>query len=392
MSDSPLTPLSDVLVLDRDEVHIEPDRTYETAGIYSFGRGLFPRGPILGAETSYKVLFRLHKDQFVISRLNGWEGAVDVVPEALHGSLVSNEYPTFLVRRDRADPNYLKWIARWPGLWERLIPRGSMVRRKRVQPSQLLEVEIPLPPLREQTQIAERLDAIRREVSRVERAQIAATSLSEGLADAAVWNVFRRGMEAGWSISPLGEVAEVNPRRDRLPPGQRVGWVPMAAVDERSGTISLEEREVGDIRSGYRQFRNGDVVFARITPCMQNGKCAILTGSVSHAYGSTEFHVVRPQQSTHGRWIHRFLRTKEIRMRATKYFTGTAGQQRVPADYLRHLEIPFPPEADQIKALRKIDRIVEIGATLSEGRTRAAELRRAVEPAVLNQAFSPRKR
>jgi type I restriction enzyme S subunit len=151
---APTVPLAKVLKLSRDEVQMEPDRTYRTAGIYSFGRGLFARAPITGAETKYKSLFRLHEGQFVLSRLNGWEGAVAVVPAAFDGYCVSQEYPTFEVVRDCAEPDYLQWLCQWDRFWDLLVPRGSMVRRKRVHPDRLLAVEVPMPSLPEQRRLA----------------------------------------------------------------------------------------------------------------------------------------------------------------------------------------------------------------------------------------------
>ncbi len=381
-------PLDYVLVEDRDEVQVEPDETYFTAGIYSFGRGLFKRDQIMGVETAYGVLFRLHKNQFVVSRLNGWEGAVDVVPESLDGYLVSNEYPTFSIRPGRAHPEYLRWIARWPGFWDRLVPRGSMVRRKRVRTDQLLDVEIPLPPLNDQARIAERLNLVNRELIKMDRAQLEATHLGETMIEAAVWDVFRRGIAGGWRTELLGDVAEVNPPRDQLPPDAHVSWVPMGALNEQNGTIASEERKAGEVRRGYKQFRKGDVLFARITPSMQNGKCAIFTGPTSIGYGSTEFHVIRPHDDQQARWIHRFLRTKEIRTLATRHFTGTAGQQRVPADFLRRLSIPVPEKAEQLEGLRRIDRIVKSGELLRNHRMEASELYKAIKPALLNEVFS----
>lgn len=381
-------PLGCVLVQDRDEVKIEPEKAYCTAGIYSFGKGLFERNRITGAETAYKVLYRLHKDQFVVSRLNGWEGAVDVVPETLEGCLVSNEYPTFSISPGRAHPDYLRWIARWPGFWDRLVPRGSMVRRKRVQPDQLLEVEIPLPPLLDQKRIAERLSILNREISRVEQGQLEAARLGEAMVEAAVWEVFQQGIAGGWPTEPMSDVAEVNPPRDRIPQDAQVSLVPMAALNEREGRIAPEERQGDEVRRGYKQFRKGDVLFARITPSMQNGKCAVFTGPTQYGYGSTEFHVIRPKGDLEARWMHRFLRTKEIRLLASRHFTGTAGQQRVPADFLRRLSIPVPTKDDQLEGLRRIDQIVKTGESIRKRRAQSSELNKAIKPALLNQVFS----
>ncbi len=82
-------PLGRFLLPAGEIVALEPDQQYRIAGIYSFGKGLFERTPIWGAETSYQTLTRLRGNQFVVSKLNGWEGAVDVVTQMLAGCLAS---------------------------------------------------------------------------------------------------------------------------------------------------------------------------------------------------------------------------------------------------------------------------------------------------------------
>ncbi|MGH2986869.1 MAG: hypothetical protein ACRDLO_09305, partial [Solirubrobacterales bacterium] len=121
----PSVPLGEILTQVRDEIEVEPDGTYRPAGIYSFGRGLFARSPIQGSETKYKKFNRLHEGLLVISRLNGWEGAVDVATERFSGLVVSNEYPTFAIDAARADHGYVRWLSRWEMLWDRMTPKGS---------------------------------------------------------------------------------------------------------------------------------------------------------------------------------------------------------------------------------------------------------------------------
>jgi type I restriction enzyme, S subunit len=96
--------LGDFLKLTRDEVVLQDDGTYDTAGVLSFGRGLFRRPPVRGSETSYSSYFRLNKDQFVYSRLFAWEGALAVVPPEFDGLFVSAEFPTFAIQSERAIP------------------------------------------------------------------------------------------------------------------------------------------------------------------------------------------------------------------------------------------------------------------------------------------------
>jgi type I restriction enzyme, S subunit len=155
MSRYPLAPLGTVLRQTRDEVPVELDQTYRTAGIYSFGRGLFARPPMAGTDTKYTTFFRLHQGQFVYSRLFAWEGAVAVVPTEFNDFCVSQEFPTFHIDRQRADPAYLGWLCRWDRFWEALQvgTKGLGLRRQRVHPDRLLAARVPLPSLDEQRRL-----------------------------------------------------------------------------------------------------------------------------------------------------------------------------------------------------------------------------------------------
>ena len=99
-------------------------------------------------------------------------------------------------------------------------------------------------------------------------------------------------------MARLGDVCQINPRLPRdhgLSDESEVSFVPMAAVDEVSGSIvSAAIRPFGEVKKGYTSFSDGDVLFAKITPCMENGKAALAAGLVSgRGFGSTEFHVLR---------------------------------------------------------------------------------------------------
>ena len=162
----------------------------------------------------------------------------------------------------------------------------------------------------------------------------------------------KRKLPDGWKWVKLGEASEINPRR---PAGLRrlddapTTFVPMPAVDECSGTISRPEvRPFGEVCRGYTYFEEGDVLFAKITPCMQNGKHVIARNLIGgFGFGTTEFHVLRPGTNITSEWIHLFLRQPKILLDATAHFTGSVGQQRVPKYYLEDLEIPLPSLSKQ---------------------------------------------
>lgn len=162
MSRYPRVPLDDILEPSIDEVIVEPEATYPIAGVYSFGRGLFTKPILSGADTTYRKLHRLHADQFIYSRLFAWEGALSVVTPAFDGSHASPEFPTFAVRGEVATPAFVAWLSRWPELWDSLRDRttGLGLRRQRVPVDRLLTARVPLPPLDEQVRIVERMDRV----------------------------------------------------------------------------------------------------------------------------------------------------------------------------------------------------------------------------------------
>lgn len=157
-------PLLKVLNESSDFVGVDPDATYRTAGILNRGRGLFLRPVINGSETKYPRYNRLRKDQFVYSKLFGWEGSLAVVPEEYDGIHVSHEFPTFDIDPEVADVEYMTHLARWRGLHDSLKDQGTGMgsRRQRVNVGRLLATEVPLPAVSEQRRIAKQLTLARR--------------------------------------------------------------------------------------------------------------------------------------------------------------------------------------------------------------------------------------
>lgn len=143
--------LGELLELDVETVEVVPDSEYPIAGVYSFGRGLFERGTLLGSKTKYARLNRLHSGQLVVSKLKAWEGALAVVPPVFDGFMASPEFPTFTLRGE-LDPHFLALLCTRPHLWHLLRgqSRGMGGRRERVHPKQFLEVRLAVPPLIEQ--------------------------------------------------------------------------------------------------------------------------------------------------------------------------------------------------------------------------------------------------
>jgi type I restriction enzyme, S subunit len=191
-----------------------------------------------------------------------------------------------------------------------------------------------------------------------------------------------------WPRMALSEICEINPKRngvERLRGDADVSFVPMAAVDEVSGTIVRQEvRKVDAVTKGYTPFRNGDVLFAKITPCMENGKAAVARDLLNGiGFGSTEFFVLRPKPIVLAAWIFAFLRQPAFRSLAKANFTGTAGQQRVPADFLKQVEILVPPIEEQ----ERIVHILADSQTLLSMRAKADDHMATLIPSIFSGTF-----
>lgn len=180
-------------------------------------------------------------------------------------------------------------------------------------------------------------------------------------------------------LMSLADVCEINPRLPRshgLTDETEVSFVPMAAVDEVAGDIrDKQSRTFGEVKKGYTHFREGDVLFAKITPCMENGKAAVARDLIGGlGFGSTEFHVLRSKESVLPEWLYYFVRRESFRKKAKRNFTGTAGQQRVPTTFLSTTEIPVPSLFEQRRIVDLLSRTEGIVRLRREAQKKAAEL------------------
>jgi type I restriction enzyme S subunit len=168
-------------------------------------------------------------------------------------------------------------------------------------------------------------------------------------------------MPKGWAMTTIDQIADINPRHPRnLDDSLPVTFVRMPSLSESGWKFeSTEERLLGQVRKGFTHFAEGDVLFAKITPCMENGKAAVasnLTNGIG--CGTTELHVLRPLGGIDPTYLYHFIHRDSFRERAARNFTGTAGQLRVPASFIREREIPLPPLNEQRRIVAKLDELL----------------------------------
>jgi type I restriction enzyme S subunit len=159
---------------------------------------------------------------------------------------------------------------------------------------------------------------------------------------------------------PLSEAAEINPKVDRslLSDDTLVSFVPMASVGAANGQIDVSTtRPYAEVKKGYTAFRNGDVLFAKVTPCMENGKMAVARNlSNGQGFGSTEFHVLRPRGGVDSSYLYHFVSSASFRKEAARHMTGAVGLRRVPAAFLQDELIPLPELDEQRRIVAEIEK------------------------------------
>ena len=182
----------------------------------------------------------------------------------------------------------------------------------------------------------------------------------------------------GWEVKTLGEICEINPKidfKELTKLEKEVSFLPMEAVKTDGRTFEKLQRKAKEAQ-GFTKFADNDLLWAKITPCMQNKKSLVVSGLKNgFGFGSTEFFVLRSKDSRqiNIHFILQFLRLNLILQSASETFKGSAGQQRVPKEFLQNLKIPLPPLSVQEKIVAHIQKIGSSIATTQE-KAKALEL------------------
>lgn len=154
--------------------------------------------------------------------------------------------------------------------------------------------------------------------------------------------------DSKYDTIPLKKIVDINPSKKEIANMSEdaiVSFVDMPSVSEKGFISHKADRPYSEVKSGgYTYFAENDIIIAKITPCMENGKCAIAKGLTNGiAFGSTEFNVLRCSDRILNTYLFALLNTEKVRFVAQKNMTGSSGHRRVPESFYSSLEIPLPP-------------------------------------------------
>ncbi len=216
----------------------------------------------------------------------------------------------------------------------------------------LKSFRIPLPPLSVQQHIVQEIEKVEEEETLAKNTIATTKAGIQSLLDAAIQST------PVHQLVGLSKLAQVNPPKftEGLTEESKVSFIDMAAVSDTGGLLKVEERSYKEVKVGYTNFMQGDVLLAKITPCMENGKIAYLeTLPYVVGFGSTEFFVIRAKDALTARIIFHFLNRDAFRQVAAGAMTGASGHRRVPKSFLEKYEIPQLEDSQKRHLLKSIE-------------------------------------
>lgn len=379
----PMEPLGKVLHRVKTPVLIQDHLSYRRITVKLYGKGVVQRDEVPGSEIGTKRQFRASAGQLILSRIDARNGAFGIVPEELDGAIVTNDF--WLFDMCNINPDFIMLVLsseQFQKYWQ--VQSSGTTNRQRIGEKDFLTAEIPMPPLREQNrliqvyrsnihaakQLEQRAEKLEQEIDEYLCAALDITSVNASpmLHTGLLKRVSRKNM-IGWGVQmncnpvkpreifhsnsyknlPIERYCELNPTTSIPDSAEEVSFVPMECVSDTFGEIAEYRLGKASSTKGYTKFKENDVLWAKITPCMQNGKCALANNLKNgYGFGSTEFHVFRANETILPEFLYCLLRTKRLREVAMTYFTGSAGQQRVSGNFLEALTIPQIPITSKV--------------------------------------------
>lgn len=367
----------------RDLVTIIDTTEYNRVTVRLYGKGILIRDSLLGKFIGLKKQYRIKSGQFLLSRIDARNGAFGIVPESCNNCIITNDFWAFDINEDIINPQFLFLVTatkQFSNLCQ--LASSGTTNRQRVAFEFFENTEIPLPPIGIQKEFIKKYND---KIKLAEEQEFKALQLENDIEQFlfSELDVDKQTKEneiqnknllsftnlkklSRWGVEylktqksdntllksrtipmkKLGSIVEIDPKNNfsALNEDLEMSFIPMQCISDENGEIIKLENGINKKSKGYTRFKEGDLIWAKITPCMQNGKSAILKGLKNgYGYGSTEFYVIRNLNSNICLdYIYHILRTKLVRQDAVKYFTGSSGQQRVPKSYLQNLEIPLP--------------------------------------------------
>ncbi len=384
--------LGDLLKRVKDEIKLDDDVTYKEVTVRLWNKGVILRDEKQGMDIKTNR-FRVHTGQLILSRIDVRNGAIGIVPRELDGAVVSGEFWTYAVDKTKMDSRFLALYVSTPRFLEESNRTSSgTTHRIRAEEENLLQIEIPLPPLSEQQRIVARVDALARRVEEARGLRRAAVEEAEALIGVALLGIFGGEKKSGWTELTLGDITTdvqygTSEKADDDPSG-----VPVL----RMGNIQNGRLSLGDLKYSHlpeKDFEKlrlqvGDILVNRTNSAELVGKSAVFEEPNEFVYASYIIRMRLDLNRAVPKLIAAFINSPIGRQYMFDQRKQMTGQANVNSQKLRALPLRLPPLADQHRIVAYLDGL----------QTKVDELRRlqaatqkeldALMPSILAKAFA----
>jgi len=331
-------------------ISLDPERSYRLVIVKRSRGGVEERSCLLGREIKTPSQFLVEAGDFLISKRQIVHGACGIVPVYLANSVVSNEY-TVIATKGGIDLAFLQYLSESMYFQQTCFHSsiGVHVEKMIFNVKRWLNWHFNIPPLPEQRKIVDILSIWDEAIKVVSKLITNSKEQKKSLMHVLMSGIQRTDeLNTKWQTVKLGNLVIINPTRPSISNDSKVSFVPMNAVSEDAKLTYVLETKYGDVSKGFSSFINNDILVAKITPCFENGKGAVVSNlSNGIGFGSTEFHVLRPKQGVSARFVYHVTNSHEFRLRGKANMQGSAGQKRVPTDFIRRFKFSCPMSYDE---------------------------------------------
>lgn len=243
----------------------------------------------------------------------------------------------------------------------------NAVKGKTLNKQKLKQIEIPLPPLKEQERIVGILDEsfakIDESIKILEQDLLNLDELMQSALQKAFNPLKDNAKEnyklpQGWEWKSLEEISEINPR-NKIDDNINVSFISMDKIlDGYSNDFSYKVKKWKEVKKGFTHFKQGDIGVAKITPCFENRK-SVIFDKLENGFGAgtTELHIIRANESVYSKFLLWFFKTEWFIQNGILNMTGATGHKRISKDFIKSLQIPLPPLKEQEQIASYLDEL-----------------------------------
>ncbi len=333
-------------------------------------------------------MYAVYRNDLLVSNINFHQGAVAICRE--NKVFASTHYQPYIVNTDNIDLEFLVLVLRQNSYQQYIGAKKIRGIKTESNFNFIKTLQIPLPPLEIQQQIVAKIQSIKAQIKALQTEEKRLKDEIESFIYIALgleikeqkqkqkvfvvnfkdlerWDItYNQGIGAmiqnitKYNRVKLKDICFINPDvdfKELIKQNRQVSFVPMEAVSSNGVDFYPKVRKSSDYK-GFTKFQDNDLLWAKITPCMQNKKSVVVKNLKNgFGFGSTEFFVLRPRNKDEVdiNFILYFLRMDYIIENAKLHFKGSAGQQRVPKEFLENLQIPLPPLEIQQKIINFVE-------------------------------------